>query len=128
MSLREVARRGSGHRAHGCDANRAADLPARIDQTRRDAGVGAIDSGETRNRHRDERKSHAGAAKHEPREQIPEVVSVHWQPRQPCNRDRGNEQTGGEGRSHTQASDDDLRDVRHHNDRERKTAEGGPGP
>ena len=40
----EVRRRGCGDRGRRGDADRAADLPARVDEPGRDAGVGAIDA------------------------------------------------------------------------------------
>ena len=50
-------------------------------------GVGALDTGEARDRDRDEREPEPGAAEHEGREQIPEVVAVHRQAGEQRDRD-----------------------------------------
>ena len=70
-----VARRRRGDRAHRGDADRPADLTARVDEAGGDARVGALDAGEARDRDRDEREPHPGAAEHEGREEIPEVAA-----------------------------------------------------
>src|SRR5436190_388315 len=89
-----VAGRARGDGAHRGDPECAADLAARIDQARGDARVGALDAREARDRDGHERQAHAGAAEHEAREDVPEVVPVDRQARQPRDRDRGDEHDG----------------------------------
>ena len=75
----EVACRQGGDRAHRGDPDRAAYLPARVDEPRGDPRIGALDAGEARDRDRNERKPQAGSAEDECREQVPEVVAVDGQ-------------------------------------------------
>src|SRR5262249_4612518 len=80
------------------DPEPPADLAARVDQAGGDACVGARYAREARDRDGHEREAHARAAEDEAREDVPEVVPVHRQARQPRDRDRGDEQAGGQGR------------------------------
>src|SRR5512133_3735447 len=115
-----VAGRARGDGAHRGDPERAADLAARIDQARRDPRVGALDTREAGDRDGHERQAHAGAAQHEAREDVPEVVPVDGQARQPRDRDRRDEQAGRQRRPDAEAADDQLREIgdEHHRQRE----------
>ena len=119
-----VPRRGRRDRADRRDPEGAADLTARVDQARGDARVGALHTGEAADRDRDERQAHARTAEHEGREEIPEVVPVHGQPREPRDRRSGREQPESERRTHAEAADDRLRDIGDHDHRQREGDEG----
>ena len=101
----------------------AADLAAGVDQPGRGSRVGAVDTRQAGDRHRDERETHAGAAENERREEIPEVVPVHRQPGEQRHRQGGDEQPGDERRPNAHAADDDLRDVGRDHDGQREPGE-----
>ena len=67
-----------------------------------------------------------GAAEHEGREQIPEVVPVDRQPGEQRHRRGRGEQPGGERRADAEPADDDLGDVRGDDDGQREAANATP--
>src|SRR4051812_50176466 len=76
------------------DADRAADLLARVDQTGRDTGFRLLDACERTDRHRDERERETDAAEDERRGKNPKILNV---PREPWGKEQ---RTGGEGTFH----------------------------